>query len=459
MRGLRRISRPGHDHAARHRSRSTVTPDELRNLVRLPTDRLPAQDTIRVAHFTDTWLPRRDGIVTALRTLTDSMRDQGHQSLVVAPRHHDQVASDELLQLPSLPSGVAGFRIGAWPRGRHVLRIASWRPTILHVHTPGPVGLLGIYAARVLGLPLVQTYHTDLSAYADAYRLPPHLLAAVVSCYARKLGVHPPRGTHHWSPAAYRRSVVEAGTQLLYGAADTVIVPTDAVLRRCAVSLSFPRTRVVPTAVSKPAPRSGGRKEFRRRYGIGDDEPTVLFVGRLNREKGIDLLTAAFGRLLATVPTARLVLVGACNDSRWVDGLLARAGIAERTVRTGELPPDEVADAYAAADVFAFPSRTDTQGLVVQEAALAGLPVVLADPVLHRSGPLAGVGAFGGAEPDRFAHALAEPLVDREYARRAGAHARSRAGENSPQDYARTMANIYRACVARHVDSGHERAA
>src|SRR5690606_13538944 len=319
--------------------------------------------SLRVAHFTDTWVPRRDGVVTALQTLTTAMDERGHESLVVVPRHHDQPTADSLLRLPSVPCGIAQFRLGAWPRDRHVERVARWRPSLLHVHTPGPIGLLGVMAARTLGLPLVLTYHTDLCAYADAYRLPPHVLAGILRAYAHKLGVPVPRKDHSWSPKVYRRAVVDAATRMFYGSADTVIVPTDAVLRRCGVTSSFPRLRVVPTGVALPPVRASARRGFRSRYGIPADAPVALFVGRLNREKGIDLLTAAFGEVVRTVPDARLVLVGSSHDTRWVDKLLRVGRIADRTVRTGQLSPFEVAEAYAAADVFAFPSRTDTQGL------------------------------------------------------------------------------------------------
>lgn len=404
---------------------------------------------VRVAHFTDTWVPRRDGVVTALQTLTTAMDDIGHESLVVVPRHRHQDATDSLLRLPSVPCGIAQFRIATWPRGRHVAQVARWQPNVVHVHTPGPIGLLGIMAARALSLPLVLTYHTDLCAYADAYRLPPHVLAGLLRCYARRLSMPLPQKDHSWSPRVYRRSVVEAVTKLFYGSADTVIVPTDAVLRRSGTSLTFPRLRIVPTGVALPPTGPAARESFRTRYRIGTAEPVVLYVGRLNREKGIDLLTAAFGEVMNQRPDARLVLVGSTHDDRWVDKLLASAGIADRTVRTGQLPPAQVAEAYAAADVFAFASRTDTQGLVVQEAALAGLPIVLADEALHRSGPLAGVTLFGGEQPAEFAAALLRPLEDRRLAWLAGEAGRTRARRNTPQAYARTMATVYGESLTR----------
>ncbi|WP_020579191.1 glycosyltransferase [Actinopolymorpha alba] len=407
--------------------------------------------TLRVAHFSDTYVPRRDGVVTALQTLTAAMSELGHSSLLVVPRHPDQPTDEELLRLPSVPCGVAQFRLAAWPRSRHVERVAHWLPHVVHVHTPGPVGLLGIFAARRLGLPLVQTYHTDLRAYVDAYRLPSTVLAGVARCYARRLGSPKPELPRRVSVSRIERrnAVVDAVNGLLLADADAVLVPTPAILQRCKLPVDDDRIYLAPAGVSLPSVSPSAGEEFRRRHRISADEPVVLFVGRVNREKGIDLLTEAFGRLRDVVPAARLVLVGAVYEPRWVQRLLEQAGIADRTILTGQLPPEQVAQAYAASDVFAFPSLTDTQGLVVQEAALAGLPSVLADAALHANGPLAGTGVLAGPDAMRYAEALEDLLTRPDYRKQVGEDARRRAEQNPPSEYAERMAAIYGRAVRR----------
>jgi 1,2-diacylglycerol 3-alpha-glucosyltransferase len=408
--------------------------------------------TLRVAHFSDTYVPRRDGVVTALQTLTSAMSDFGHSSLLVVPRHPDQPtdATDvELLRLPSMPCGIGQLRVAAWPRSKHVERVAHWLPHVVHVHTPGPVGLLGIFAARRLGLPLVQTYHTDLRAYVDAYRVPSPVVAGMLRCYARRLSSPRPEISRRLDRNERRDAVVDAITGLLLADADAVLVPTPAILTRCQLPVEDDRIYLAPAGVSLPPVAPDAGRAFRERHGIGADEKVVLFVGRVNHEKGIDLLTEAFGRLAGVVPSARLLLVGAVYDPRWVQRLLDQAGIADRTVLTGQLPPTEVAQAYAASDVFAFPSLTDTQGLVVQEAALAGLPSVLADPALHASGPLAGTGVLAGTDAMAYAEALEDLLTKPSYRGFVGEEARRRAEQNSPAAYAHRMASIYGQAVRR----------
>jgi glycosyltransferase involved in cell wall biosynthesis len=148
---------------------------------------------VRTAHFTDTYLPRRDGVVTSVLTLVAALAERGDPAVIVVPRHPSQPDGDGLIRLPALPCGVADLRVSPWPlrsalASGALAEIAAAAPDVIHVHTPGPIGLLGVLAARTLGVPLVQTYHTDLHAYADAYRLPHAALRGCLRLYAHRLG-------------------------------------------------------------------------------------------------------------------------------------------------------------------------------------------------------------------------------------------------------------------------------
>jgi glycosyltransferase involved in cell wall biosynthesis len=405
---------------------------------------------VRVANFTDTYLPRRDGVITSLRTLVAELRAQGHAALTVVPRHPDQCPDTDLLRLRAVPCGVADLRLSPWLlRGaaadRTLAAVAGHAPDVIHVHTPGPVGLLGVLAAKRLGLPLVQTYHTDLYAYAEAYHFPVRALRAGVRLYARRLGVSRPPVRKDVAP---RRHAVDRANVLLLGDADAVVVPTRAVLDRTTLPVPPERIFLVPTGVAPRPTTPAAVGAFRARYGLGDD-PVVLFVGRVNREKGVDLLLSAWPRVKAACPQARLVLVGAVYEPRWLASLLTTPDV----VVTGQLKPDDVAAAYGAAHVFAFPSRTDTQALVLQEAALAGVAPVLVDQVLHCHGPLGGAGLLTEPHPADLAAGIVRLLTDPAEAGRVRAEAAAQASRHSPSRYAATMLDVYRGAAARRAGS------
>lgn len=413
---------------------------------------------MRIVHFSDTYLPRRDGVITSIRTLTAEQTAAGHVTLTVVPRHPDQPNEAGLLRLRAMPFGPADLRVSPWLlRGAaatgNVRAIASHAPDVIHVHTPGPVGLLGVLAARRLGLPLVQTYHTDLHAYVEAYRFPVRALRAGVRLYAHRLGVpRPPLRAVPAAPGNGRRSRVGvqrraalACNYLLLGDANAIVVPTRAVLDRITLPVPDDRIFLVPTGVSVRPTTAEAIAAFRDVHGIRPDDPVILYVGRVNREKGIEMLIPAFAHVLTHRPDARLVLVGAVYEPRWLANFLRAAGpgIAERVVLTGEQPPEVVASAYGSAHVFAFPSQTDTQALVLQEAALAGVPVVMIDPVLHGVGPLGGHAICADAAPNSFGAALAQLLTDPVRARALGASAASHAACRTPARYASAIHEVY----------------
>jgi glycosyltransferase involved in cell wall biosynthesis len=413
---------------------------------------------VRIVHFSDTYLPRRDGVITSLRTLREEQHAAGHAPLVVVPRHPDQPAEAGLHTLRALPIGPANLRISPWLlRGAAATAtldaIARHRPDVIHVHTPGPVGLLGVLAARRLGVTLVQTYHTDLHAYVDAYRLPARALRVGVRLYARRLSVRrPPMWAGPSAPAGrraraglQRRAALDACNHLLLGGADAIIVPTRAVLARTALPVPDEKIFIIPTGVAAPRTTAPEVALFEAAHGIDPGESVVLYVGRVNREKGIELLIPAFARVLARRPDARLVLVGAVYEPRWLTGLLREVGadVADRVVLAGEQPPRVVAAAYGAASVFAFPSRTDTQALVLQEAALAGRPVIMVDPILHAAGPLRGRAVLATADPDAFGGAVADLLDDRPRADALAAAATAHAASHTPARYAEAVHEAY----------------
>jgi glycosyltransferase involved in cell wall biosynthesis len=232
-------------------------------------------------------------------------------------------------------------------------------------------------------------------------------------------------------------SPLDLGNELLLGPADAVIVPTPAVLERVTLPVDPQRIYLVPTGVAQPGPAADISG-----WGIEPRDEVVLFVGRVNREKGIDLLLPAFDRVLQARPQARLVLVGAVYEPRWLRRMIRN----DRVIVTGQQPPEAVAAAYERADVFAFPSDTDTQALVLQEAALAGVPSVLVDPVLHRRGALDGAAVL--ASKETFADAIIELLADPAAATALGQLARTNAARDTPQAFAAAMLDIYGKFVA-----------
>jgi glycosyltransferase involved in cell wall biosynthesis/predicted metal-dependent phosphoesterase TrpH len=249
-----------------------------------------------------------------------------------------------------------GLQIGVPSLSAAVQTIADGSFDLIHVCSPGPVGIVGALVSRGLGVPLLGSYHTELTAYAGLRSGDQGLAAAM-----------------------------DAGVRSFYGACDLVLSPSpasDAALTALGVSAERVARwdRGVDTARFDPALRELGLQEL---ADGGDAKPDgtidVLYAGRITREKGADLLADAFLRAHARDPRLRLVLVGGGPEEQRL-----REHVGERACFRGWLDGEQLARAYASADMFLFASRTDTFGQVVLEAQASGLAVI----AVAEGGPL-----------------------------------------------------------------------
>lgn len=304
---------------------------------------------MRVGIFTDSWKPYVSGVVHSIDTFVSELDRLGHDTFIFAPgypRHFRREGN--VFRFASLPSGsYRDFRVGIpiSPRLRRTAR--QLRLDIIHAHSPFLMGGMGARLARGQGLPLVFTYHTFYHQYSHYFPVAGSLSSGLLLHLSR-----------HFCNRC-----------------DQVITPTTGVrdfLRERGVRTPV---AVLPTGIDPARFQGGDPTWLRRVHGLGEG-PVLLYVGRIAREKNIQLLLRTFQQVLATIPAARLVLAG---DGPALDGLRAEAGAMgfEGRVRfIGSLTGRSLRDCYVGADVFVFPSETDTQGIVINEAQAAGLPVV-----------------------------------------------------------------------------------
>ncbi|MBU6335722.1 MAG: glycosyltransferase family 1 protein [Chloroflexi bacterium] len=296
---------------------------------------------MRVAVITETFLPDVNGVVTTLCRALEYMQRRGHEALVIAPSGAPgSYAGQQIISLPGVPlPPYPALRLTPSQPGI-TAPIRAFAPDVIHLAGVVALGISGRLVARRLGVPLVGAYHTNIPSYCDHYGL--GALRRMAYAYLR------------W---------IHNGCQLTLCPSRA----TAAELRR----ERFRRLRLwgrgVDTERFHPRLRSSA---WRQSLGIDDDTPIMLYVGRVAAEKRVDLLAD----LALRAPERPLVIVG--------DGparpALERRLAGTRTRFTGYLRGAGLATAYASADLFIFPSDTDTFGQVVQEAMASGLPVVAA---------------------------------------------------------------------------------
>ena len=408
------------------------------------------------------------GLLYAVQFLEKELLAAGIEVVVVAPatdgpnpyKDHSLRTEKRLpsIKLPGLPMAVAGGR----GFERALDEFAADPPDVIHVQGLGSIGLLGVWAADRIERPLLVTWHTDFEAYADHYAmLTPFLDAFYHLLRVAAKGMKRPqlqevgrwlieRTSFSWHGLRHRlrggslsrRRLVIAARGMLE-AAELVTTPSDKTAVRVRELAPQSRIRVVPNGVDAlpdgpPLPRAGG--------------PRILYVGRIAPEKNIGLLVDAFAWVREEIPNAELMFVGDWKVSSSLAQKLRRARRRDGVILVGQVPRDHLGPYYASADVFAFPSVSDTQALVLHEAAHAGLPIVSVDPELRLVIDEGVNGQFARATPESLARrlvAMIRELEDPGYAARARERSREMACWWTIHHQSEAIVALYRDLAAR----------
>ncbi len=301
---------------------------------------------MRVALVTENFLPKIDGVTRTLAMLLEYLQRQRHQAIVLAPEGAPKryagapVYSTPGLPLPMYPE----LRILLpSPKFKHVL--GRFRPDVIHVADPMVLGAAAIFWAQSLDIPVVSSYHTNLATYLPYFHL----------------------GMLTEPTWAYRR--------FLHGLCQVTLCPSPSTALQLKQK-GFSNVEVWPRGVNGAlfTPR---RRSAQWRQGItaNPNARIILYVGRLSYEKNLEALLAAFKTIEHEEPDAHLVLIGDGPARQELEQALA----GRRATFTGFLKGEALAEAYASADLFAFPSTTETFGQAVLEAMASGLPVIAFD--------------------------------------------------------------------------------
>jgi glycosyltransferase involved in cell wall biosynthesis len=309
---------------------------------------------MRIALITEVFLPAVDGVVTRLRHTLEELRRAGEEVLVVAPAGGPpdyagaKVVAMPGLRMPLYPDGV-GYpdKRVSLPGGELGDALRRFRPDVIHAVNPVLLAAGGVYHARRKGVPLVASYHAHLSSYAHYY------------------------GVGFLEPAGWRY------IRALHNQAEINLCTSRATLLKLE-QRGIERLALWPYGAEpdrfKPLPHAGGWRER-----LSDGRPArmiLLYVGRLAKEKDLGRLLPA----VRDVDGVALAFVGDGPERSHLECLFAGTA----TTFLGLLTGADLAHAYAAADVFAFPSGTETLGIAMLEARTAGLPVLAADSATAR---------------------------------------------------------------------------
>jgi glycosyltransferase involved in cell wall biosynthesis len=389
---------------------------------------------VRVLFISDVYFPRVNGVSTSIRTFRQDLAACGVETVLVAPHYEMGESEDE--------AGVLRVASGGVPRDPEDRRM-RWGPLIrtldtlprdeydvVHIHTPFIAHYAGARFARRANLPCVATYHTFFESYAQHY----------VPAMPKWLGRYLAR--------AFTRSQCD-DVQALIAPSE----PMRDVLVEYGVSTPI---HVLPTGLAADRFVQGDGNRFRAQSGLPADRPLMTYIGRVAHEKNIDFLVNVFAKVRQTVPRAMLVIAGEGPARESLRQRVASLKLDADVFFAGYLDRNTaLLDCYAAANVFVFASRTETQGLVLLEAMAQGVPVVSTAELGTRSILKPGCGALVSQENlDEFTATVVRVLQDNNLQKELGERGRAYAKTWSSAFMARRLADLYGALRSAPKTSG-----
>lgn len=301
---------------------------------------------MKIGMFTDTYEPKIDGIVTSIKTYTEELTRRGHTVKIYSPKNslfvkEEREADPDNTRIPSLSYyAYPDFRLSLPYDPRLVNNIRKEKFDVIHTHTPGSIGLMGIGAARLFGVRSVHTYHTDLEQY-----------------------------THYFpAPEVITKFGVKRFVSIFMNRHDAGIAPSTAVQK---FLLDYGVT--VPVAV---LPSGVSLKNFENLKSHHESYPYIITFGRIGSEKNLKFLIDAFTRLASQFPDLHFLIVGDGPYREELEQIVKSSGLETRIHLLGMIRHEELFPIVKNALVFLSASTTETQGLTTLEAMACGVPVV-----------------------------------------------------------------------------------
>ncbi|MFA6921564.1 MAG: glycosyltransferase [Gallionella sp.] len=309
---------------------------------------------MKILFISDVYFPRVNGVSTSIATFRHELRALGHITHLIAPDYGILSADEsDIVRIPakSVPLDPEDRFMSYSAVMQQLDRLRDEQYDIIHIQTPFVAHYLGTKLSKLLGIPCVETYHTFFEEYLYHYipLVPRKLMRMIAQRFSRHQG----------------------------NSLDGMVIPSRPmaeVLKNYGITTP---AEIIATGIKPESFLQGNRAAFREKYGITQDRPVLLFLGRVAHEKNIDFLLTVLHRVKEQIPDILLVIAGEGPARKFLEKEVDETGLSNNVMFIGYLDRNtELNSCYSAADIFVFASRTETQGLVLLEAMAQGTPVV-----------------------------------------------------------------------------------
>ncbi len=387
---------------------------------------------MKIGFFTNGYLPQKNGVATTVAGYAKALRKQGHEVYIIAPKYpHYKNDTKNIIRLTSLKvQQKTDIRVALYLPERGLAKALSIDFDIIHGHSGGPITLLGWEVARRKNIPFVLTYHTLWTKYTHYF--------------FKGLVITP--------------KMVERASKVFGNTCDGIIAPTGRVKKELKTYGIKKPIDIIPNGIHLSNFENVTTEYLHRKAKILHQTKIILYLGRLGKEKSIDVLLKAFQRVHRELPQTAFVLIGEGTEKENLENLAKKLKIADAVYFLGGIDYKHVPKALAGSDLFVFASKTETQGMVVLEALASGLPVVAvnAHPFKDIITPPEH-GLLAKYDPKDFAEKMITSLTDEEYQQKVAEKAKRKAAEFSLEALTPELEKFYQNVIINSRKDGKSR--
>ncbi len=387
---------------------------------------------MRIGLFTDTYPPYINGVSTSIAMLKKALEKKGHQVFVVAINPEDMAyryeENGKTIRIPGIPIPLYDYRVSSIYPVRIIEKIRKWNLDVIHSHTEFGVGTFARIIAKQLDIPLVHTYHTMYEDY-----------------------VHYITKGYFDGPS---KKIVEYLTKFYCDKTATeLIVPTKKTYDLFKEKYHVDRNiHIVPTGIEierfyQEKYSDSDTQALKKKIGLNKDDKVILFVGRLGKEKSVDLLIEGQASIVKKYPKCKLLIIGDGPDMELFHKLVHKHKIENNVLLIGKVPWEEIPKYYQMADIFATASRTETQGLTVIEAMAASIPVVAADDESFKNIIIDDLNGYLFKNKKGYINKIESLLSDKDKLERMGKQARISTEPYSTKYFAEKVLAVYKTAI------------
>ncbi len=387
---------------------------------------------MRIGLFTDTYPPFINGVSTSVFMLKKALEKQGHQVFVVTINpesfHYGFDEDKTVVRIPGLPIGIYDYRVTTVYPLRAMNIIRKWKLDVIHSHTEFSVGTFARFVSRQYNIPLVHTYHTLYEDY----------VYYITKGYFDK-------------PS---KKIVEYLTQFYCDkTANELIVPTKKIYDLFKEKYNVDKNiYIIPTGIEidrfyEENVNAKEVEKVRKKLGLDPKSFNILFVGRLAKEKNVDLLLSAQQKINAKDKNVNLIIVGDGPDMEEYKDTSKKLGIEKNVIFVGKVPWEDVPKYYRLANIFATASTSETQGLTVIEAMAASVAPICIDDESFRNTVVDGYNGEIFKDEKEYIEAVTDLKADRKKLEMLQKQARLNAEIHSSRYYGERVAAVYKHAI------------